>query len=272
MIKKIPPAAIALAASLALAAGHARAQSSTFVSTNDGTDLYLGFQESGDSDLIADIGSYTQFVNAVAPFTIQFGVIPTGQTGAGTAVYSLLADLNNNFTSSWTSSTTLKWGVIGDDENDSPNLLFVTQDGSSSSKAPNNPGSQQTAQIQDKIETFDTYLGDDFSTVHSSETASVTSASANSWTSFTPGGPSAFDTGLNIEQGPGDGPLSTLNLYAANNTGSGTATDLGTLSLATNGEITFTPESVPEPSSWLSILGGALFLGLFRLRRNVRPS
>jgi hypothetical protein len=273
------PAALVAAAGFALAPGHARAQSSTHVSVNTGTDLYLGFEESGNgNNLIVDLGADTLFLDATAAFTVQFGAIPAGQTGAGTAVYSLSADLSSNF-GSWASSsgaTALKWGVVGDDENGPNTLLFVSRD-SLNPNVPINASYNNIGIYADDVDSLGGTLSTDFSTVNSTEAASVpataTTGQPNSWSSFNPY-TNAFGTGLDIEQSPGDGPLSTLNLFEEipNENGGGAATDVGFFTLASNGDLTFTPASVPEPSTWLSLIGGAFFLGFLRRRRGLRAS
>ena len=275
MKTKILPAALIAAAGLALAPSVGRSQtySTTTVSVT-GTDLFLGFEETGNSyNLIADIGPYTRYLNATSPFTIQFGVIPTGQTGAGSAVTSLNTDLTGLFGSWATSSgvSALKWGVVGQDPN--LPLLFVTED--STVAAPRNASYSNIGTPLSNAGSLESTLGTDYSTTASTVAANVPSTATvdnpNSWSSFNPY-TNAFGTGLNIEQAPGDGPLSTLNLYEEipNTNGTGTAKDLGTFTLGSNGSLTFSP--VPEPSTWLSLIGGALFLGFFRSRRSVRPS
>jgi hypothetical protein len=281
MKKLIIPAAL-LAAGFAILPGHARAQSSTKVSVDEvnGTDLYLGFEESGNAnDLQVDIGSESQFLNATSPFTISFGVIPSGQTGAGTPVTSLLADLNSIFTSGWSTSSgvsALKWGVAGDNENGASTLLFFTQD-IANPAIPTDPTSSAAASISSKIDDFGFYLSTDFSTVNSSEAASVAATASQTnpgtWSSFDPS-LGAFGTGLDIEESPGDGPLSTLNLYEETSSagGGGNAKDVGSFSLASDGDLTFTPASVPEPSTWASIITGGFLLGYFERRRRQRTA
>jgi hypothetical protein len=273
------PAALVAAAGLALAPGHARAQSSTKVSVNTGTDLYLGFEESGNgNNLIVDLGADTQFLDATAPFTVQFGAIPTGQAGAGAAVTSLSTDLSSNF-GSWASSsgvTALKWGVVGDDENGPLTLLFVTRD-SLNPTAPINASNNNIGLYAGNVDSLGSTLSTDFSTDNSTEAAGVpatpTTGQPNSWSSFAPY-TNAFGTGLDIEQSPGNGPLSTLTLFEEIPTtnGGGAATDIGSFTLASNGDLTFAPASVPEPSTWLSLIGGGLFLGFLRRRRGLRAS
>jgi hypothetical protein len=279
MKKLIIPAAL-LAAGFTILPGHARAQSSTLVSEDANGDLFLGFEESGNAnDLEVDIGSDSKYLDATTPFTVSFGVIPTGQAGAGTSVTSLFADLNSIYTTGWSTSsgvTALKWGVAGDDESGSPNLLFFTQD-SANPNRPINPTTQSANNDEDNIDTFSYYLSLDDSTVNSTEAASVPAATSGdnpaTWSSFDPS-TGAFGTSLNIEQSPGDGPLSTLNLYeekpSAN--GGGSATDIGSFSLASDGDLTFTPAAVPEPSTWASIISGVFLLGYFQRRRSQRTA
>jgi hypothetical protein len=276
MKKLIIPAAL-LAAGLAILPGRARAQSTTKVSVDEvnGTDLYLGFEESGNAnDLQVDIGTESQYLNATSPFTVSFGLIPSGEPGAGTPVTSLLTDLNSIFTTGWSTSsgaTALKWGITGDNENGAAILLFFSQD-SANTVIPTNPLTANAASYSSKIDDFGYYLSTDFSTVNSSEAASVPATASQTnpgtWSSFNPS-LGAFGTGLDIEESPGDGPLSTLNLYEETSSanGGGKAEDVGSFSLASDGDLTFTPAAVPEPSTWASIISGAFLLGYFQRRR-----
>jgi len=277
---KILPATLIAAAGLTLAPGHARAQSTTVVSTSVGTDLYLGFEQSGNADnLIVDIGSYTTFLDATSPFFVQFGVIPTGQAGAGTAVYNLNSDLGTYFGAWATSSgvTALKWGVIGDNDAASPApLLFLTRD-STISSAPINPSYDNIYTYTGSVDSLGSTLGTDYSTVNSTKAAETAAAvpqgqpSNDSWSSFAPY-TDAFGTGDNIEQAPGDGPISTLDLYEGipSENGGGADKEIGAFTLGANGELLYDP--VPEPSTWLSVISGALFMGFFRPRRGLRFS
>jgi len=276
MKKLIIPAAL-LAAGLTFLPGRARAQSTTRVTEDANGDLYLGFEESGNAnDLEVDIGSDSKYLDATSPFTVSFGVIPTGQAGAGTPVTSLLTDLNSIFTTGWSTSsgvTALRWGVAGDDESGSPTLLFFSLD-SANPNIPTNPSTQAANSHADAIDSFSFYLLSDFSTVNSTEAASVPATASvdnpDTWSSFDPS-TDAFGAGLNIEESPGDGPLSTLNLYeetpSAN--GGGGAKDIGSLTLAPDGDLTFAPAAVPEPSTWASVISGAFLLGFFNLRRRI---
>ena len=63
---------------------------------------------------------------------------------------------------------------------------------------------------------------------------------------------------------------SVLDLYALGNSGSvststqATGTYLGSFTLASNGDLTF--QAVPEPSTYVMLIGGVALLGLVRRR------
>jgi hypothetical protein len=269
MKTKLLPAALVAAVGVTLAPGLARA-SEPVVPVSSG-DLILGFQLSGDNDVEVDLGPYTNFLNATTPFNISFGVIPADQTGAGSTVTNLNADLTAVFGSGWASNSGLQWGIVG---HNSVTDIFLTQDAATIS-LPQDPGNTNGTSYASTIQSLINGLGGDFSTTNSTEAASVTAGSSNAWDTFLPGSSSAFGTGVDVEQLPGDGATgSTLSLFELYNNGTRNgdhlaAADIGSFSLDGSGDLTFTPASVPEPSTWASLIGGTLFLSFFR-RRGLR--
>lgn len=263
MKKRILPATLA-AAGLALAAGPLHAEPNVPYSSGD---VILGFQLSGDNDLEVDIGPYSSFLNATTPFNINFGVIPADQTGAGATVTSLNADLTANYGSSWASSA-LQWGVVGNNGS----TIFLSQD-AADPDIPQRPSTSNAGVFSGDIESLGDGLGTSPSTINSTKTASVATGAANSWDSFTPSS-DGFETGLDIEQQDGHGATtSALNLFelAPNGrNGGGNGQDIGSFALNNSGDLTFTPEAVPEPSTWLSVIAGALLLVFARRRRGFR--
>jgi hypothetical protein len=239
-------------------------------------DLVLGFQLSGDNDLLVDIGPYTQYVNATSAFNVTFGLVPADQSGAGSTVTNLANDLTTVFGAGWASNTgssLLQWGVAG--KNGVTNI-FLTQDALNAT-IPQDPGNSVATTYASTVQSLYNGLGGDPSTVNSTKAASVLSSAANSWTSFSPGS-NAFGSGLDTEQIAGsDGPTdSTLTLLELVNNGTRggdgqPATDIGSFTLNGAGDLTFTPAAVPEPSTWVSIIVGVLSLGFFR-RRGLRAS
>lgn len=235
-------------------------------------DLILGFQLSGDNNLEVDIGSITTYLNATSAFPVTFGLVPADQTGAGTTVTSLNADLTANYSGSWSSNSQLYWGVAGAQGN----TVFLTVD----SNNPNIPQRQTlngaNTTSGDINNSLVTTLSETPSTVNSTKAASIQTTAPNSWDSFLPA-TSAFESGFGIEQldGVDTATNSTLNLWelAPNGrNGGGNGTDIGFFNLNSSGGLTFTPASVPEPSTWRSAIAGALLLGVASLRRRIRAS
>jgi hypothetical protein len=255
------------AAGLALAPGNVRAN--VPVSSSFG-DLILGFEANGSpNDLEVNLGSYTQFTTATAPFTVSFGTNPS----TSAAVTNLNSDLGIfGASGAWVSNTSLLWGVVGV-QSTLPTTngydIFLSQDPNSGITL-NNQAATTTRSWATDIKAVDSasglgaYANDGYST----EAAAISTGAANSWTSFASFGTGSFATGHQVEQVDGDSALGSLNLYEVQDNGatSTPATDVGSFTLNSSGQLTFTPASVPEPSTWASIISGALFLAFFRRR------
>jgi hypothetical protein len=268
---KILPAGLLAAAAFASLTPQVRAQST--VSTKPG-DLVLGFQLSGDNDLEVDLGSASTFLSDTSVTPLTFGVIPVGQTGAGSTVTSLNADLTANYGGSWASSTSLLWGAAGAISTSSSYDVFFTRD-SSLSGFPN-PGNSGASEDASPINSLVTGLGGLESTNNSTVTASLSSSATDAWSTFDPG-TTAFSTAYDIENTNGTTAVAdSLTLWelvpSGRNPNGSTATDVGSFALNNSGDLTFTPASVPEPSTWASIIVGALSLVFFRRRGNLRVS
>ncbi|MGA3169509.1 MAG: PEP-CTERM sorting domain-containing protein [Chthoniobacteraceae bacterium] len=267
MKKSLLSAALAAAAGLILVPSLARAVEPD-VTGSDG-DLILGFQLSGENDLEVDIGSLNTYLDATSAFPVTFGVVPADQTNPGTTVTSLNADLTANFGAGWNSNSLLFWGLAGA----VGNTVFLSQDSANSNIPQRQTLNGADTTSGDINNTLLASLKESPSTTNSTEAASILTSAAGSWDSFTPA-TEAFDTGFNIEQAGDDTATdSTLILWelAANGrNGGGNGVDIGSFTLNNSGDLTFTPAVVPEPSTWLSLISGALFLGLFQLRRRSR--
>jgi hypothetical protein len=263
MKHKLLPIAALAAAGLALTPGHLHA---TNVPASSG-DLILGFEASGSpDDLEVDIGSASLYLNATAPFNVTFGVVP----GTSTVVTNLNSDLGIfGSGSTWASNTSLLWGVVGDvfltgNKYD----IFLTQDAADATSIFNpNIAASRTDATGINTLTGSQGIAGSAADAFSTEAAAVPTGNTNSWTSFSPDN-TGFGPSVPVEQSNGDHAVgSTLSLYELVPTGSGNASVLGSFSLNGAGDLTFTPAAVPEPSTWASVLAGALFLGFFRLRR-----
>lgn len=262
--------ALAVAA-LALPAVHARA---TVVPTNQVGDLVLGFEASGSADdLEVDLGPISQFVNATSAFNVTFGDVPS----TSTVVTSLNSDLGIfNGSGTWQTNSALVWGLAGLTPDSSHFNLFLSQDAVNTT----NPGTfsfggESTPKSGIESLVGPSGLGGSANDGFSTAAAAVPTGNANSWSSFNPS-TSAFQSGIVVEQVDGDPAIgSTLNLFEAtpNSSGSGPATDIGSFALNSAGDLTFTPASVPEASTWAYVLGGGTFLmGVLRFRRDRRTS
>jgi hypothetical protein len=255
------------AAGLALSPGSVRAN--VPVSSSYG-DLILGFEANGSADdLEVNLGSYTQFLDATAPFTVTFGINPN----TSATVTNLNSDLGIfGASGAWASNTSLLWGVVGV-ESTLPSIngydVFLTQDPAlgttlDDQAATTTRGWATDIKAVDGASGLGAYANDGDST----EAADIGTSAANSWTDYADYGTSGFGTGKIVEQANGDSAIGSLNLYevAPNGSTSTPATDVGSFTLNSSGGLTFTPAAVPEPSTWVSLIGGTLFLAFFRRR------
>ena len=249
-----------LSAALVAVAGLSPGLARATITENPG-DLFVGFQSvnddgsTGSYDLLVDVGPASQFLSG----------------GSFTGI-NLNSDLDDAFGTGWNANTgypIVQWGAIGDDKygtfaGDSSNTIFLTED--PSANAPSEPGAQAAGTIGTKIvSNLGGTFRNDTAESDNSEAAKISDTSTYSWSSFDPS-TTSFGLGVNIEQANGDGPTNTaLTLYQDIPNGGTTANVLGSFSLSSGGELTFA--SVPEPSTWLSLLSGAICLGLFRRSR-----
>jgi len=257
-----------IAASLSLAPTLALATEPNVSGTTG--DLILGFQLSGHNDLEVDLGPLNTFLDAASAFPVTFGLVPADQAGAGGTVTSLNADLTANFGAGWNSSSSLLWGAIAAEGN----TIYLTVD--SNNPVPQRPATTGANVIESNVNgsLIDDGLLVSPSTVNSTKAASIPTTTDDAFTTFDPS-TNAFQSGLNIEEAPGDTATgSDLDLYelVPSHNGGGNGVDVGSFALNGSGDLTFTPAAVPEPSTWISIVSGTLFLGLFRLRRRARNS
>jgi len=118
-------AVIGLSAQAALGAG----STTTYTTGN----VFIGFRDDDVTNTLAvNLGAATKFLPTSlggtwdgAPFTVQLGVMPAGNPGAGTPVFSLAPDLASVFDLNWADNpddgTGLKWAVAGMTSNISAN-------------------------------------------------------------------------------------------------------------------------------------------------------
>jgi len=111
--------------------------SAQLVPTPGSSDVFLGFRSSSALDpsvaYLVDIGPASQFINATPGTTIIIGNV--GNTDGTGTIGDIGADLSSNFTS-WSSSSSVHWGVFGANSSAAPSLYI--------SKARTSTGTQST--------------------------------------------------------------------------------------------------------------------------------
>jgi hypothetical protein len=258
-------------------------------------DLLIGFtqkdpvaQTVNSTDLVVDLGQVSQYIPISLGGTwngstlttttgaINLGVIVTGQTGAGSAVLNLNADLTAVFGSSWnlnpTNNSGVTWGVAGYSTTDSTD--YLTQDRPSSGVQSTPPGasfgnSAANGQLSAVAFGFNNAIQN--SSVHSSKAVIQSIAGSNSWYTRLGNG-SDFTGGYNILQTGTDGPTNSVqDLYrlSPDSGNNNVSTLLGSFSLDSSGVLSYYA-AVPEPSTFAAIATGAAFLLMFRPRRQAR--
>ena len=275
-------AGLLAAAALALLAPSGHAQVNTY---NEG-DLLLGFEEPGVAyDYVVDLGSIANFIT----------LSQTPGTTDITTAYSLggiAADLSATFGSGWaTNSATqgdnVQWGIIGaSDKNVSATFGAYTlpADTLFETRAEFTPGSGSTAPTESSSSLQKTVDGkilnslgaafNNTSTTANSSVATVEPTSvSNNWSSFGPQS-TVGSWANNIEQptsgafiGATNSQLDLYELLPTNSGGSGQGTELGSFTLDSSGDLSFTSAAVPEPSTYAAIGLGAAFLLFFRRSR-----
>lgn len=247
-------------------------------------DLLIGFRSNTNT-------TETLVVNITnGAFTNAAGVRDSN-SNSGTVMANIGAALTDAFGADWATQTDLTWGVVGvyssssldpAVDGDPARTLYISRAntagtvGVQGSAALNVTGGN-TAQnnIANAIagfqQSFDTYGG---TTQNGGDVAKIATSNVNTWEDFTSGS-SDFGTGTNIEGVAGTSTGRVLDLYRI----LGTTTDAnptgplrggtweGTISLGTNGDVTFTAAAVPEPSRAILALGGLTVLFMRRRRR-----
>ncbi|MEI8342440.1 MAG: PEP-CTERM sorting domain-containing protein [Verrucomicrobiota bacterium] len=233
-------------------------------------DLILGFQGSQTGTgtpvvLEIDLGLNTLF-NKLDGSTFTLSSV-------------LLADLNSTFGSGWYTSGLVKWGVVGTTSNtgigvNAKNTIYGTNAAASahgSTAFANGTGSAQ-AGAQSQISALYQGLKNTAALAGNANAALVTQATTNSYTLTETSAANQtfayFTPGQNAVDGVvGSSVLDLYQLSSTNNTNPGT-TYLGTFTIDANATARFA--AVPEPSTYVMLLGslGAFFV----FRRNRRAN
>jgi hypothetical protein len=273
-------AGLLAAAGVALLAPSVRAQDVTYTAG----DLLLGFEKPGSTnDYVVDLGPATEFVTlSESPGTTDLTTF--------LSLGNIAADLasSSGFGSNWATTaafgSNLQWGVFGAIGNFGalglqPDTIFLTQ-------AEPIPGTRSTAPTElnsstqgDVLTGFNSFSQNGFNnetdTANSTVATFITAASGDSWSINNPSN-QAFGLGYGIEQsqsdssafvGPTNSELDLYELVPTDEGGTGHATDLGSLTLDSSGNLDFNSAAVPEPSTYAAIGIGAVFLLLFRRTR-----
>ncbi len=269
-LTKLTTAVVALAAAAVLGSS-AQAQVTTNYTSGD---LLIGFEQQGAaSDYVVDLGSATQFLNASTPLNFQLSTT------------DLAADFTSNWAVNTNGATDVQWGVIGNDEGkvaqSNANTIWYTQGevvAGTTNAALTGKSASALHQVSSTIQNLETGSGGFSGGTSTSDTTNginQSATAANSWSSFAPGGYSggtAFGLGFEIEQpgsgnnvGPTDSVLDLFEYVP----GASSASLLGTFSLAGNGDLTFDPQAVPEPSAYALGITALVLFGVLKRRRSM---
>jgi hypothetical protein len=273
-------AGILAAAGAVFLAPHARSQDVTYTPG----DLLLGFQKpSATNDYVVDLGPATEFITlSESPGTTNL----TTSLGLG----NIAADLSSNsgFGSTWFNTsafgTNVQWGIFGAIGNFGalslqPDTIFLT-------RAETTPGTQSSAPSEfnsstqgDVLTGFNPFSQEGFNnqveTANSTVATFITASAGDSWSTNNPSN-QAFGLNYGIEQsnsasnpyvGATNSELNLYELVPTDEGGTGTAKDLGNLTLDSSGDLEFTSAAVPEPSTYATIGVGAILLLLFGRNR-----
>lgn len=233
-------------------------------------DIILAFRVANGTSpsYLVNLGSVTQFTNAVPGSTLSFGSISTiGQ------------DLVDTYGSSWYDLSTLSWGLFGQDENANLTLYASRARTGDLSTAP---ALWNALTITNRNTTDTNVSAVTVSFINSGQTTASTNTSNAGFQSFTTNGSyyyavttGATDFGSvsqwsSIEASNASGIDSTaLDLIKVGATGAGAfpSSDLGKFTIDDSGVITFTA-TVPEPSTYaLLATSGVVFMVFLRRRR-----
>jgi hypothetical protein len=261
-----------LAITALIAAGFAfTSQSAKAALTYSAGDLFLGFQQTGNSvDYLVNLGSAAQFSQLNGQtFTVDLG----GSIGA---------DLSTPFTSTWYTKTNLFWSVTGTTfvDTNTPSTIFLTK-GRSNVNTQTTPWTVNTPNGQlDQVGLFQSlasaYVNNGSATANSTkgtfQNIVTNPFSNNAYGTFTQGTSNDFLWGSSVEKNfsAGGASGSVLDLYKlVPDLNNSPAQYLGKFSIDNSGVVSFTSASaVPEPSTYGLIIVASLVIFTFARRRN----
>ena len=262
------------ATALALAAlTSARGQ----VSVTAPGDLILAFRTNDNAiqnDLEVDLGQYSQFTGLAPGTELNLNLNGTyyGSTGGLSA-----SDISTVFGSNWNTLTDLVWSVAGQNgSGQSTTDLYVTftpADGATVNQASGS--TQNTAGARLRTELGGLSGATSLTSPQAGEIP-VSLTSQNNYSGAIRGTGVTKDYGYfskSTEALVTSAGSSSLDLFAEIHGGSGAGTDLGTFSLDSAGDLSFTAAAVPEPSTYATaLLGGATLLLVRRRQKKLTVS
>ena len=227
-------------------------------------DALLGFRvlagTGSGTEGIIDLGSVTQFNHT---FTLSLGNLGTFMTS------NFGTDWYTRSTSGQSGKTDIQWAVVATDNSTNfTNDLWSTR----------NPAVRSTpwtrAANQSEASNDITAVGSQYSgqTIDSNTTSAIkeSSSNANSWTQYQPGGGHSGGISFQFFNPTDEGNTNTVLAFDSVLEGTGTGTQLGTFSWASDATLTFT--TVPEPSTYAMFASGGVLLGALTFLRRRRAA
>lgn len=214
----------------------------------DNHDILLGIrtEATGDNDIVINLGDFLSSSNFTTPGTHLIGNFKTF--------------LDTNLGTGWNTSSTNFWGVIGGNTSGT-RVVYAANSGApygSMTSANVSGGSAQAGGL---------YVG--VSSLAIGQAMTIADSDVNSWTvrkgADVFGMPNSKVDNLFFEQSTDFSLVSGMSTQLTRVTGSGVWTDLGTITFASNGDVSFT--AVPEPSTYGLMGAGALAAGALMRRR-----
>lgn len=210
-------------------------------------------------EYVLDLGSYQQFV-----------------TSGGFTTINLNSDLSA-FDPGWASATNITWGLIGYSGTSTSTLVFASMDGASTDALYSNfPSKGQATGVVNYVTDFVTQGGFDGAAGSSVNGEMQVPSGTYSWANSVDGSVVtnlSFGKFATSDFLANDGSYSPTTLDNVSldlvemKVGAGTGTELGSFSLASNGDLSYQAEAVPEPSTYAMIITGGLgCLCMFRRR------
>ncbi len=274
-------ALLALAGAVALVPSTSMAA----LSYSDG-DLLLGIRALGGqgstSDYLVNLGSISQYLTANTNDTILTLDTEISNT-------TVASDLSTLFGSNWASRSDLVFSITGTKFSAGltlPNRTMFASRASTPGAHTSLPWDQGSVNTYNPVvgrlqaEGIRFGQGTDINGTQNPQTESgafsliQATAGSNSHASYQPGGTATNAPG-NIAYGYFADPLGVENaINSANDLyvmRPSTAPEvIGQFTIAPNATVTFTPDGVPEPSTFTAIAGGVALLGVLRRRKTAR--